>query len=336
MFHSRMRVGVSVFAIMLILFGTVVLPVQAAFVPTFEESKTESLGLSDNGHAYLYIENIWDTLTTDYLDHSNDIDVVKYDYQSSGWSRSVSAYPGPASRMFELGAFNTKDWGWLGGDTMLPEFVDSNNSTNHELDLDLIRKRVSFSLTINQQTTAAVESGVMNFGTFNLTSEEFVHMTLSSRQDSFEFYGLVIDPHGTFLMEFMVSEGNAETVPFRPTGPGMYTLIVMSMSDNAGLSVVDIYLKSIVPEVIPLGGFVEGVLPGSELVVEGGTGAIVHSETAPTAHTYKFTSNTTYPGRIRYSMNYPELDTAIYEPYEPWMMICSDAVEQMEIMAQYL
>ncbi|MHA2083891.1 MAG: hypothetical protein ACXAEB_04710 [Candidatus Thorarchaeota archaeon] len=336
MFHSRMRVGVSVFAIMLMLFGTVVLPAQAAFVTTVEESVTDNLELSDNGHAYLYVESIWDAFTTNYLTHNDDIDVVNYDYESSGWSRSIGALPGPATRMYDFGTFNSKDWGWLGGDTLLPQFVDFYNSTNNELDLDIIRERISFPLTINQQSTAVLEAGVMSFGTFNLTSEEFVHMTVSSRQDSFDFIGLVIDPHGIFLMEFEVTEGNTETVPFRPTGPGMYTLIVMSMSDNAGLSVVDIYLESIVPEVIPLGGFVEGTLPGSELVVEGGTGAIVHSETAPTAHTYKFSSNTTYPGRIRYSMNYPELDSDIYEPYEPWMVICSDALDQMVIMAQYL
>ena len=336
MFHIKMRVVVSVFAIMVLLIGTVALPVQAAFVPTIEESKTESLELSDNGHAYLYVDNKWDTITTDYLIQNDDIDVVKYDHESSGWSRSVGSYPGPANRMFEFGVYNSKDWGWLGNATMLPEFVDFYNSTNNELDIDVVRKRISFPLSINQQTTAAIESGIMNYGTFNLTSEEFVHMTVSSRQDSFDFYGIVVDPQGTFLMEFMVADGNTETIPFKPTCPGMYTLVVMSSSDNAGLSVVDFSLESIAPEVIPLGGFVDGVLPGSEFVVEGGTGAIVHSETAPTAHTYKFSSNTTYPGRIRYSMNYPELDVDIYQPYTSWMVICSDAVEIQDIIIQYL
>ena len=91
------RVGLSVFAISLMLLGMTLLPVSAAYIPTQTETFDQSFVAEENGHTYLYVDNEISFEQSKVI-HNEDMNVEKYFYQESSWSNQFSVYPGPAER----------------------------------------------------------------------------------------------------------------------------------------------------------------------------------------------------------------------------------------------
>ncbi len=321
------RFGLSVIAITLMLMGLAVLPVNAAFAPVTNEMTEQSFEADDNGHTYVYVDGNLDWLSDNYVVHDEDVDVTRYSYESTYWSRSTSSYDGPATRDFTYLPWNYFNKGWLDDETLLPRFIDFANTSSEPLSVGGESKRGVLPLSITEQNSVIVDPEYSMYGTFNLTNEEFVHMTIASRQDTTFLEGYLANDQGVILAEFGVDGGDIQVVPFRPDGPGMYFIYFVLYSETNNLCVLDISFESITPINLPLDSLTQGVLPGSEYAAENENGDLVHSETAPTAITYKFRSNSSSPERIRYSMNLPALDSDVYDPFEPYIHVTSDGYQ---------
>jgi len=332
------KFGFSVITLAFMLIGMVALPVSAAYVPLIEETTTQDLLVSENGHTYLYKDDSFEWPGMSYLVHEDDLDYRGFTYQSSGWISSVVLAPlrAPATRAWPMYNFmGTINQGWLGNSSILPAFHDFINTTTDPSSLSFENKRLVFPVDDGGFTSLMMQPGRLHYGTFNLTNEEFIHLTIAGYQDTTTIWGAVIDPQGNVLTDFSLLGGNIHVAPFRPSGPGMYILYLSVSSWTDNLCTVDFKMDSVTPEVIPFGGYAEGVLPGSEYFSDDNDGSLIFEEKAPSAFTYKFTANSTYPGRIRQFMNLPELDNDVYNWYSPWIHITSDVFIEGPILSRY-
>ncbi|TFH07785.1 MAG: hypothetical protein E4H14_07750 [Candidatus Thorarchaeota archaeon] len=321
----RRRVALSVIVIAALAFGAFAPIVNAAYVTTVEISDSIDLQPAENGHTYMYVDNQPRIYTNEKLVHSEDISYTDYSYSSTGWDTDTSSYIGPASRTQWFSPGSMVYRGWLHDGTQLPAFYDFANSTN-DYDLGIEQTKNLFGVPIGEQCSLIYEPGTIYCGVFNVTDQEFFHLTISSRQDESGFEILVIDELGRIMGYTELAGGDVTVLPFAPDLPGMYTILVYGEVGHGGVCVLEFLLESITPEILTFGTIVEGVLPGSEFVVLGEGGDIVYNEKAPTVHTYKLAANSTSPGLASYSMNAPELATDIYEPFEPYLIYTSNSV----------
>ncbi len=322
------RVAILVFTISLMLLGMILLPVSAAFVPTQLEITEQSFTADENGHTYVYAPAVEDftEISNIHLVHNEDTDVNEYDYMPENWGYSSYSWNGPASRTTSIPGTISLGFGWLDDWAKLyPSFYDYANTTNAPLTTSYELERIAFPLLIGEETSIIMDSGKMHYATFNLTTEEFMYLTVGSRSDLLEAYLFVFDSAGTILGQGGIMGGDIEVLPFLPSGPGMYTLLVQVMTFDDNLHILDLLLEETTPIDLPVGGYAEGVLTGSEYFVDPGDGSLIHQEKAPRAITYKFSTNFTTPGVITHSMNLPEIDTDIYTWYEPWIQVTSEA-----------
>ena len=317
------RVAISVFAISLMLLGITMSPVSAAYIPIENETFDQSFVAEENGHTYLYVDNEI-LFAQSNLIHNRDVNIERYFYQSSSWSNSFSAYPGPAERKYSFSQGSYLHSGWLDNGTVLQSYHDFANTSSAPLEISASSERNVFPAEIGVQSSVILDAGALNIGTFNLTNEEFIHVTLGGRTDNADISMLIIDPFGRLLMDGYVSGGSIDVFPFAPTGPGMYQIFLFCYSDNDNLAIADFKIDPVTPTELPIGGIVDGVLPGSEHIVED-DGSMVQQEKAPTAITYKFRTNSTTPARLQYAFNIPDITEDIYYRYEPWMLITSGA-----------
>ncbi|MHA1962183.1 MAG: hypothetical protein ACW99U_18415, partial [Candidatus Thorarchaeota archaeon] len=258
------------------------------------------------------------------LVHDEDVSYNKYAYDDTGWDVTSGSYDGPASRTASIMTTSGYSAGWLHNGSLLPSFYDFANSTN-EYSMSIEEDRVLFPLPIGTESSLVLDPGVAHVGVFNVTDQEFFHLTVGSRQDSTYMSISIIDDQGRFYNYEGLDGGDILLMAFAPDGPGMYFVVILGDTDNAGLQVVDILLESITPDELSFGEVVEGVLEGSEQIVKTNPGDIVHEEKAPSAHTYSFSTNSTHPGMLRYTLNHPELDTDIYAPFDPIVHVTSGA-----------
>jgi hypothetical protein len=217
----------------------------------------------------------------------------------------------------------------------LPVFTEFVNTTNDDLELAVDQKRVVFPLGLGQQSSVILEPYLYHSGTLMLSTEEFIHVTIASRADSVSMSVKVYDPEGRNLGSLYLNGGDVRILPFRPSGPGMYTIRLYPTTNQEGFLAAEILPVAIAPQTIQFGEVVEDVLFGSEFYVAGGSGAIVIEEQAPMARTYKFSSNSTHAGKIQYSLNYPEVFWPVHTPYNPELMVTSDAFVGDYAVARY-
>lgn len=320
----RRRVALSILVIAALALGSSLPLVNAAYVTTVEVFDTQILQSDDNGHSYLYIDDAGDYYSNEWLDHSEDIGYVRYSHHSTGWDPSYYSYVGPATRWNWFGGGSMVYEGWLHDGTKLPAFYDFANYTN-EYDLSIDQARVFFGVPIGEECSLVYDPGTIYTGVFNVTDEEFFHLTVASRQDDSYFEIIVFDELGRVMGYTELGSGDVSVLPFAPDLPGMYTVMVYGESDHGGVCVLEFLLESITPEELTFGTLVEGVLPGSEFVVLSEGGDMVYNEKAPTVHTYRLATNGSYPALASFSMNEPELGTSIYEPFEPYLIYTSDS-----------
>ena len=92
--------GHTIFALVLLLVGLAVLPVNAAFVPITDEMTEQTFVADDDGHTYLYTSSEVSYLSKDYLAHDGDVDISTYAYDDDSWTMDSTSYDGPATREY--------------------------------------------------------------------------------------------------------------------------------------------------------------------------------------------------------------------------------------------
>ncbi|MGY5876098.1 MAG: hypothetical protein RTU30_10155 [Candidatus Thorarchaeota archaeon] len=313
--------------LLVLLVGLPITQVSAVTPVTVVEKTSQSLANADNGHAYMYVDPGFAGYSASYfLDHEQDVSYLRKSYDETSWDPSSGGYLGPAYRMIgTFGSYDSTNPGWLGEEQSLPDFMEYINSTPDAMSLTLSQERAVFPLTLGQESTVVLEPGIPNIGVFTLGNEEFVHITVGSRQDTTEMEVVVVDENNRILGYWALLGGDVGVIPFIPSGPGQYALIALFGNSDAGLHTMDVLPQAITPQAVGFNTLIDGVLSGSEWDAGAATEGLHYSEKAPVAHTYKFTSNSTHPGRVRYGFNYPELDDDIYTPYEPIIVENVDA-----------
>ncbi|MHA1588584.1 MAG: hypothetical protein ACTSV9_07420 [Candidatus Thorarchaeota archaeon] len=314
------------FTLSMLLLVFIVTPASALYVSATQETHSQELNITDENKGYVY-SNYPPFGTRDalWLDINQDVGLNAYRYHSTGWNNPADFVSGPAVTEYSFASHNSYSPGWLADTSFIPVFTEFVNTTNDGLEITVDQKRVVFPLGLGQQSSVILEPYLYHSGTLTLSTEEFIHVTIGCRTDSVSMSVVVYDPEGRNLGSLSLNGGDVRVLPFRPSGPGTYTIRLYPTANVEGLLVAEILPIAVAPQTIQYGEVVDGVLSGSEFVMDAGSGSIVITEKAPTARTYKFSSNLTHAGRIGYSWNYPEFVLPVHMPYEPELKVTSDA-----------
>ncbi len=309
----------------MLLLCSVMTPVSAVQIEMTEEQFERAYAANPNNHTYVYVEPdpvSWTSKTTLHVDE--DLQMRRYAFDGNGWTYYDAAYVAPDDVSFVWNAFNTMSGSIFSNTSILPTIIDSIGADGGPAGLNTTVERSSFQLRTGQVTSVVLDPNIWYYGVLGITSEEFIHLTISSRQDYTTGWQVaVIDPEGRAMGGISGDEGDTTVLPFRPSGPGTYVVVIMASASSQSLLIFDLLPQAVAPTQVAFGELVQGVLSGSELVVESDTGSIVHTEKAPTVHTYKFYSEDV--ALISYSFNYPELSLPIVPLTPVSMMFSSDA-----------
>ncbi|MHA1908268.1 MAG: hypothetical protein ACW98Y_13295 [Candidatus Thorarchaeota archaeon] len=292
------RTILSLIAIFVLLVGPSVVMVQAAYVPSAMVTHTQSFDRAENNHTYVYAPGIENFMQNSFLEHEDDVDWERYNYQEDSWNEGSGSYSGPATREFYMGDGYNADWGMFGDDESLPAFYlfDTEDPESY---LGRISSYNVFPLTLNEEHSLVAESGYIYIGTFNVTDEEFFHMTVTSHQDGVECNGLVYDSEFRYLTEWGLDDADIDVFPFKATGNGTYYVLFEFYAPDPAAVPFDFLIEPVVPDVLAFGDVVEGNLPGSEIIFDAETGnSWVFEQKRPNVHTYKFSTNSTDIGKL--------------------------------------
>ncbi len=324
------------FTLSMLLLVFIVTPASALYVSATQETHSQELNITDENKGYVYgTLPPFGTRDALWLDINQDVDLNIYKYYSTGWAESVRHKNGPAETMYSFFFNEPYTPGWLANRSYLPVFTEFVNTTNDDLELTIDQKRVVFPLALGQQSSVILEPYLYHAGTLMLSTEEFVHVTIATRTDSVSMEVVVYDSEGRNLGALHLNGGDVGVLPFRPSGPGMHTIRLYPTTSEEGLLVAEILPVAVAPQTIQYGEVVEDVLSGSEFVMDSGSGSIVLTEKAPTARTYKFSSNSTHAGRIAYSLNYPDFLLPVHVPFNPELKVTSDSFQGGQTPARY-
>jgi len=335
--HFGRKLVLTIIALITLL-GPLVVSAQAAMVPTKAEIFQHDLVADPNGNTYLSFGPMdgfygWNA---HFLDQDEDLNYESYTYDRASWNDDSGSYLGPAHRMVNNLGYPSEPiyWGWLDTGHFLNSFTILENTTD-EYEVRLDAKRYVFPITIGQEDSLFMESGYPYYGTFNVTDEEFFHLTVGSYQDNVGIYFAVMDPNGRFLGEWGLGDGDIEVCPFRTTGSGTYTIIFDHENIDYNGALINFLLESAEPMELALGDVAEGVLEGSEIFL-GEDSSVVHREKAPHAVTYKVSTNSTQAGIVRSFFNLPEIMPLSTDMYEPRVFITSDSYRDFAIETAYM
>ncbi|MFW9799489.1 MAG: hypothetical protein ACFFD9_03585, partial [Candidatus Thorarchaeota archaeon] len=200
---------------------------------------------------------------------------------------------------------STISQGQLGRSFYLPAFYDFDSGTGEPLNMNSSVVRRSFNLALGQYRTVVMEQGYTYFGALTLGNEEFVHLTIASRQDSVDWNAVVYDPQERQMGSALSSDGDVVVIPFHPSGAGTYIVQLTVSPTTTGPVVFDLLPQAVSPRQIAYGEVVQGVLPESEWAVVDGSN-VVHRELAPSVHTFRFRSPVDQMAKLAFSFNQPE------------------------------
>lgn len=267
-----------------------------------------------NNHTYVYIPpDPLDSVSRSWMDVDEDLDMSVYRYDSTGWARALSSVPADMKVPFNWLSFNGWGTGPFANPTLLPEFYDFAASDDSEHFVNTTLQTRTFGLSFGQHTPVLVETGYVCYGTLRISNQEFVHLTIDSRQDDVSWSIVIIDPEGRFMTSYGGSDGDIWTLPFKPSIAGTYYVILQAFPTSGTFSMFDILPKAVSPQVIAPENIVTGELPTGEIIMREDTGSWVHQELAPTVHTYKVNSPDDVAS-LTYAFNYPEMFIGITQP----------------------
>jgi hypothetical protein len=315
---------ISVAIMFALTFASLVTPVSAVNPTITENRYIQELLPAANNHTYAYYDGLpirSDSRT--YLSYADGVSYWRYWYEASSWAWSGSGSWGPVERhhAWQIGTSITQ--GPLGRSFYLPSFYDFYTGSGEPVGINSSVVQRSFNLNLGQHKTVVMEQGYTYFGVLTLGNEEFVHLTVTSRQDSVSWTARVYDPQERQMGYTSGSGGDVTVVPFKPSGSGTYVVQFTVSPSMTGPGVLDVLPEAIAPQWIAHGEVLQGVLPESEWAIKDGSN-VVHSEKAPTVHTYRFRSPTDQMAKLAFSFNQPEFSIS---PVGVRAMISSGAFE---------
>ncbi|MFW9966958.1 MAG: hypothetical protein ACFFEA_07375 [Candidatus Thorarchaeota archaeon] len=321
--NSKIILGIAItFTFML---GSLVAPVSALQTQIAIEKHNQAFPAGANNHTYLYLEpDPLDRVSRSIIHLNEDLDYYRYSYDNTGWARSQSSGSEPANAPFYWMNYQGFSTGVYGNPTLLPNFYDFTAADGSGVVVNTTMETRTFSLAFGQHTPVMVERDSVYFGTLPITGQEFVHLTIDSRQDDVSWSVTIVDPEGRFMASSGGSEGDIIVIPFNPSIDGTYLVILQATPTSAINTLFDILPTAVSPERIGIGEVVTGELPTGELVMREDTGSWVHQELAPTVHTYKVWSPDSLAS-VSYAYNYPEMFIGITQP--PAIYFTNDAFE---------
>ncbi|MFW9794833.1 MAG: hypothetical protein ACFFEE_11050, partial [Candidatus Thorarchaeota archaeon] len=312
--HVNKKSGLGFVIALIFLFGAIAAPVSALQTNILIEEYDRSYASGANDHTYLYVQpDSLEYVSRSWMDVDEDLDFAVYRFDSTGWSRGLSSVSEDMKVPFNWLSFNGWGTGPLANPIRLPEFYDFEASDGSDHTVNTSLQTRTFGLALGQHTPVLVETGYAYFGTLAISGQEFVHLTIDSRQDDISWSIAVIDPEGRFMTSYSGNEGDIWTLPFRPSIAGTYYVILQAYPTSGSFSMFDILPAAVSPQAISAGTVVTGELPTGELVMRQDTGSWVHQELAPTVHTYRVDSPNDVAS-LTYLFNYPEMFIGITQP----------------------
>ncbi|MFX1483654.1 MAG: hypothetical protein ACFFCP_10735, partial [Promethearchaeota archaeon] len=185
----------------------------------------------------------------------------------------------------------------------LPSFFDFSASDGSEFAVNTTLETRTFSLAFGQHTSVLADGGFMYIGTLGVGGEDFIHLTVESKQDSITWDVSILDPEGRYLASYSGSGGNIWTIPFKPSVPGTYYVLFGATPSVGTFGLFDFLPVGVSATPIALGEIVSGKLPSSEVGIDPETGSLVQQEKAPTTLTYRVDSPTDVAS-LAYAFNY--------------------------------
>jgi len=319
--------GVGIMTIFLL--SSVMCPAAAALTVINEEQFERVYTPNANNHTYVYAEpDVLSGVTTSTLHVNQDLQMRRYAFDGTGWTYYDAAYPGPNDVPFPWSAFNV----WAGttftNTSILPSFITAVAADGGPAVLNSTLTRSSFELKMGQLSTLVLEPNLYYFGVLGIAAEEFIYLTVSSRQvNSPSWQVTVVDPAGHFMGSIEGSENASTVLPFRPSGPGTYFVMIIGEANSQSLLIFDLLPQAVAPTQVAFGQLVQGVLEDSEFVVTSDSGTVVDTKKTPAAHTYKFYSQEV--ALISYSFNYPGESEPVDPPIGTRIELSSDAFTSM-------
>jgi len=256
---------------------------------------------------------------------NEDLDYYASRYDATGWALGSGSFNDDTNVPHNWMSFNTWGTGPFANPTELPAFFDFEASDGSEHVVNTTLETRTFGLTFGQHTAVLVDVGYVCYGTLGISGQEFVHLTIDSRQDDVIWNIAVIDPEGRFMTSYGGGDGDIWTLPFKPSISGTYYIILQATPTSGGtFSLFDLIPVAVSPQVIPANNIVTGELPTGEFIMREDTGSWVHAELAPTVHTYKVNSQNDVAS-LAYAFNYPQMFIGITQP--PSIMFTSGDFE---------
>ncbi|MFX1559413.1 MAG: hypothetical protein ACFFBL_02385 [Promethearchaeota archaeon] len=302
-FNTKLVLGLAVSLIFL--FGTMAAPVSALQTNIKIETNNQGFRSDAYNHTYVYAEpNPLNMVSRGTMHTNESLDYTANRFNGGGWTQGFGSFPADSNYPFNWMSFNGWGTGQYDNPTILPAFYDFEASDGSEHVVNTTLETRTFSLTFGQHTPVQVDAGYTCFGTLGVSGQEFVHLTIDSRQDSVSWSITVIDPEGRFMNSYSGSNGDIWTIPFKPSVGGTYYIILQASPSIGTFALFDLFPVAVTPQSIAPGGIVTGTLPTGELVIDDETGSFVYKEMPPTVHTYKVNSPNDVAS-ITYAFNYP-------------------------------
>ncbi|NHI88570.1 MAG: hypothetical protein EAX87_03545 [Candidatus Thorarchaeota archaeon] len=302
--HVNMKTVLGITISMIFLLGAIAAPVSA--LQTNIKIKTYNQGYASgaNNHTYMYVEpNPLDFQSRSTMNVNEDLDYWIYRYDTTGWTRQTSSFAEDMNVPYDWTSFSTWNTGPFANPAYLPEFYDWTASDGSDFVVNTTIETRTFGLTFGQHTPVSVDRGYTYYGTLGISGQEFVHLTIASRQDGVSWSVAIVDPQGRYMNGDSGSEGDIITIPFKPSISGTYYIFLQATPTSGTFALFDLFPVAVSPQLIPAGGVITDELNTGEIVVED-TGSWVYKEMAPTVRTYKVNSRNDVAS-LAYTFNYP-------------------------------
>lgn len=312
--HVNMKMVLGLAVSMIFLFGAFAAPVSALQTTIKIETYNQGYASGTNNHTYMYVEpDPLDLVSRSFMHLNEDLDYTTYRYDGTGWTSPDSSLSGDSNAPFQWQSFLGWQTGPFDNPTTLPEFFDFEAADGSEFVVNTTIETRTFGLTFGQHTAVLADAGYAYFGTLGISGQEFVHLTIDSRQDGVSWSIVVIDPEGRYMTGYGGADGDIWTLPFKPSISGTYYVILQAFPVSGTFALFDLMPVVVSPQVIAAGNIITGELPTGELIMREDTGSWVHQELAPTVHTYKVNSQNDVAS-LTYAFNYPQMFIGITQP----------------------
>ncbi|MFW9769604.1 MAG: hypothetical protein ACFFEM_12350, partial [Candidatus Thorarchaeota archaeon] len=279
-------------------------PVSAVQTNIIIEEYNQAWRSGANNHTYIYVEpDPLSFISHSYMHANEDLDYTQYRYNSGGWTSPGGSVSEGTNAPFDWSVFNSHPNGPFANDARLPKFYDFEAADGSEFVVNTTLETRTYSLAFGQHTSVIADAGSLYVGTLGISGQEFVHLTIDSKQDAVSWTVYVYDPEGRPLGSYIGFEGDIWTIPFKPSIAGTYYVLLTASPSSGTFALFDFLPVAVSATPIALGDVVTGELKTGEIVIDPETGSFVQEEKAPAAFTYRVDSPTDVAS-VTYAFNY--------------------------------